>query len=104
MNDVVETSTRPGRVWAIVGVLAVVSIGAADAGVATRDAAIAYGLHFIPLQEERYDLVVPIAVADDARIQRFLDVMTSSAARRELTALGYDARSSGHRVAEVPGA
>ena len=53
----------------------VVSIGAADAGVATRDAAIAYGLHFIPLQEERYDLVVPIAVADDARIQRFLDVM-----------------------------
>lgn len=81
-----------------------VSIGAADVGVATRDAAIACGLDFIPLAEERYDLVVPLASMEDARLQRLFDVMTSGATRRELTALGYDVRSCGDRIAQLPAA
>lgn len=78
-----------------------VALGAADAGVATRDAAIAFGLGFVPLAEERYDLVVPLANLTDPRVARLLDVMTSASARRELAALGYDLGPCGDRVADV---
>lgn len=78
-----------------------VSIGAGDVGIATRDAAIAYGLDFVPLAEERYDLAIPLAAMDDPRIARLLDVMTAAAVRQELSSLGYDVRSCGDRVAQV---
>lgn len=81
-----------------------VAMGAGDVGVATRDAAIACGLDFIPLAEERYDLVVPRASMGDVRLVRLFEVMTSKATRRELTALGYDVRSCGDRVAQLPAA
>lgn len=78
-----------------------VSIGAGDVGIATRDAAIAYGLDFVPLAEERYDLAIPLAAMEDPRIARLLDVMTAAAVRQELSSLGYDVRSCGDRVAKV---
>lgn len=78
-----------------------VSLGAADVGVATRDAAIAFGLAFVPLAEERYDLAIPRASLRDPRVQRLLDVLASGAFRRELSALGYDPSSSAERVAEI---
>ncbi|MET0389911.1 MAG: substrate-binding domain-containing protein [Polyangiales bacterium] len=78
-----------------------ISIGAADAGIATRDVAIVYGLHFAPLAEERYDLVVPQELVTDARIQRLLNTLTSGGLRRELSTLGYDVRDSGDRVADL---
>lgn len=78
-----------------------VAIGAGDAGVASRDAAIELGTDFIPLTEERYDLVVASAALEDPRIQRVLDVLSSAGLRRELSSLGYDVRSCGERVAEL---
>jgi molybdate-binding protein/DNA-binding XRE family transcriptional regulator len=81
-----------------------VSIDAADVGVATHDAAIAFGLHFVPLAEERYDLVLSPTSLRDPRVERLLETMTSAPLRRELTALGYDVRSCGDRVAELPAA
>ena len=81
-----------------------VAIGAADVGIATRDAAIVHGLHFVPLAEERYDLVIPLHALDDPRIQRLLDTLTAAACRGELSSLGYDVRSSGDRVAEIKAA
>lgn len=78
-----------------------VYLGAGDVGVATRDAAIAYGLDFVPLAEERYDLVIPLGSMSDPRIARLLDVMTTGSLRRELASLGYDVRACGDRVAEV---
>lgn len=78
-----------------------VSLGAADVGVATRDVAIARGLDFVPLAEERYDLALPLVALADPRLQRLLDVMSAASTRRELAALGYDLRGSGERVAEV---
>jgi len=78
-----------------------VAMNAADVGVATRDAAMAFGLRFIPLAEERYDLVVPRSLLADRRIERLFDVLGSSAVRRELSSLGYDMAHSGERVAEV---
>jgi molybdate-binding protein/DNA-binding XRE family transcriptional regulator len=78
-----------------------VALGAADAGIATRDAALAFGLDFVSLAEERYDLALPLALLSDARLQRWFDALTSAAVRRELSVLGYDVRQSGTRVAEV---
>jgi putative molybdopterin biosynthesis protein len=78
-----------------------ISLGGADAGVTTRAAAEAHGLEFLPLSREHFDLVFP-AAADDAPVQRMLDVLRSESFRRELGALpGYDAAHTGDAVAEV---
>jgi molybdate-binding protein/DNA-binding XRE family transcriptional regulator len=78
-----------------------VSMGAGDAGIATRDAALAYGLTFVPIAEERYDLVVPRDELNDPRMARLFDVMTAAPLRRELASLGYDVGQCGDRVAEI---
>jgi putative molybdopterin biosynthesis protein len=82
-------------------VAAWVASGGADAGISTRAAALAHGLSFVPLDEERFDLVLPRESAADPRIGRLLDTLRSKALRRELGALpGYSAARSGE-VAEV---
>ena len=78
-----------------------VAMGVVDSGVATRDAAIAFGLGFVPLAEERYDLALSRSALVDPRVERMLDVLASGPFRRELSSLGYDTRPSGERVAEV---
>lgn len=78
-----------------------VALGVADVGMATRDAALAFGLDFVPVAEERYDLVLPVPLVTDARMARLFDVLTSAAFRRELSAVGYDVSGTGARVAEV---
>lgn len=78
-----------------------IAMGAADAGIATRDVAMASGLAFVPLAEERYDLVVPRSSMTDPRIERLFDVLVSAPVRRELASLGYDVAPAGERVAEV---
>jgi putative molybdopterin biosynthesis protein len=97
----VELGRTPLRASGHLEVARAVAMGAADVGVATRDAALAFGLHFVPLAEERYDLVVPKPLLADARIARLFDVLVSGATRRELSALGYDVAPTGKRVAEV---
>ncbi len=78
-----------------------ISLGAADAGVAIRSAAVAYGLDFVPLSEERFDLVIPRALKSDARVERLIDELASGSFRRELDAVGgYETRESGRRVTE----
>jgi putative molybdopterin biosynthesis protein len=97
--DVVSRASLTAKGHLEVGRL--IALGAADAGIATRDAALAFGLRFVPLAEERYDLVVPRSLLADPRLERMLDVLVSAAVRRELTSLGYDVASTGERVAEV---
>ena len=75
-----------------------VAIGAADAGIASRDAAIAFGLDFVALAEERYDVAIRRPALADPRLERCLETMTSAPFRRELSSLGYDVRSCGDRV------
>ena len=48
-------------------VAATVVGGVADAGVSSEPAALAYGLNFVPLAEERFDLVIPARHAGSAR-------------------------------------
>jgi molybdate-binding protein len=83
------------------GVARAIAMGAADVGVATRDAALLFGLRFVPLSEERYDLVVGKALLTDARVKRLFDALVSLPVRTELDALGYDVSQAGAHVADV---
>src|SRR6266851_3899245 len=74
-----------------------VSMGVADVGIATRAAAVAHSLDFVPLTEERSDLVLPQELSSDPRIQRMIDALENRAFRRELASLGgYQVSESGH--------
>lgn len=81
-----------------------VAIGAADAGIATRDAAISFGLPFLPISEERYDLAMRAEDEADPRIQRLLNALNTRAFRQELSSLGYDVSHAGERVAQLSAA
>ena len=79
-----------------------VAMGAADAGIVARSAAIAHGLDFVPLSEERFDLVFPKEWSADVRAGRIVETLEGRAFRRELASLGgYDTRESGHVVTEL---
>jgi putative molybdopterin biosynthesis protein len=83
------------------GVAEAIALGAADVGVAAQHAALAHGLDFVPLDEERFDLVFHDSLADDPldRVARLGDVLTSRAFRADLERLGgYDSRESGDEV------
>ncbi|ROQ93289.1 molybdopterin biosynthesis protein [Desulfosoma caldarium] len=70
--------------------------GSADCGMAIYAAAKALGLDFVPVCEERYDLVVPEACWNDAKIQALLRVIVSERFRRLVEAMGgYDPSHSG---------
>jgi putative molybdopterin biosynthesis protein len=76
-----------------------VATGDADCCIATRGAARLFGLGFIPLASERYDLVIRRRHLDMACIQTLLDVLNRSAFRRELDTLGgYDTTAAGKRM------
>ena len=73
--------------------------GAADGGIATRAAARMFGLGFIPLVSERYDLVIRRQHLDLPGIQALLDTLNRSSFRRELESLGgYDTKGAGARL------
>ncbi|MDQ0068461.1 putative molybdopterin biosynthesis protein [Variovorax boronicumulans] len=61
----------------------------ADWGLAIDTVARQYGLGFIPVQEERYDFVVPKARRDRAPVQAFVALLQSAAAREALRGLGF---------------
>lgn len=80
----------------------VVAMGMADAGPGIMAVARALDLGFVPLQVERYDLVIPRAYLTTAPVQALLDVVVSGPYRRELSALGgYDSTDAGTIVAEL---
>jgi molybdate-binding protein/DNA-binding XRE family transcriptional regulator len=73
--------------------------GKADCCIATKAAARVFGLDFIPLLSERYDLVIRKADLNVPGVQVLLDTLGRAAFRRELEGLGgYDTRSAGERV------
>ena len=73
--------------------------GAADACIATRAAARMFGLGFIPLVSERYDLAIRRQHLDLPGIRTLLDMLNRSSFRRELESLGgYDTRAAGQRM------
>ena len=76
-----------------------VSTGAADCCIATRAAARVFGLGFVPLVSERYDLAIRKRDLELPGIQTLLDVLSRSSFRRELESLGgYDTAAAGRRM------
>ena len=79
-----------------------ITAGAADVGPGLRAVAFAWGLDFIPLGEERYDLVIPSDAFDSARMRPLLDALDSVEFRRAASTLqGYDLTRTGRVVARV---
>lgn len=73
-----------------------VNKGEADCCLAPRVAARVFGLSFVPLLSERYELVIPEQRLEIPAVQALLDVLQRSAFQRELQALGgYDITSTG---------
>jgi len=72
----------------------------ADVCLATRSAAQTFGLDFVPLHSERYDLVMRKRTADLPALKAFLDVLQRATLRRKLEVLaGYDTSQTGMLVA-----
>jgi len=80
-----------------------IEAGLADAGIGVRAAAVICGLDFVPLQRERYDLVMPKVYYETLNgLKVLLDTMVSKPFRHELEALGgYDTRETGKIVYAV---
>ena len=69
-----------------------VAEGSADVGVGVEAIARLLGLAFIPLQAERYDLVIPTAfVTDHPAVGRLLEALVSREVRAEIDALAATA-------------
>jgi putative molybdopterin biosynthesis protein len=73
--------------------------GSADACIATRAAARAFGLGFLPLVSERYDLAIRRDHLTLPAVEALLDTLGRASFRRELESLGgYDTRAAGQRM------
>jgi len=73
--------------------------GDADCCIATRAAARLFGLTFLPLVSERYDLAIPRHYLDTPAVQALLDTLGRTRFRRELESLGgYDSKAAGQRI------
>ena len=77
-------------------VAAAVLSGSVDVGMGIRAAALALELDFVPIAEERYDLIVPTLFLDDARIKAALELMSNDTFRSRIEDLGgYNLRNCG---------
>ncbi|MGH7917491.1 MAG: substrate-binding domain-containing protein, partial [Candidatus Binataceae bacterium] len=84
-------------------VAAAVAAAQADLGVTIRLAADAYGLAFIPLREERYDLVMLESEYDAPPVKAMLDALNSRRFAREISQFcSYDTGGMGTVVARIP--
>ena len=70
-------------------VAAAVAQGRADWGMAISSVARDYGLGFLPVADEHYDLFVPEGRLERPAVRAFLDVLDGAEAGRRLSALGF---------------
>ena len=83
------------------GVAAAVASGRADCGLGVAAAAQALDLDFIPLFQERYDLVIPKAFADDELLAPLFDLLADPGFRGAVSHLkGYDVSVMGTVILE----
>ena len=76
--------------------------GAADVGLGILAAARALQLDFIPLLQERYDLVIPREHYESDLLVPLLELIRAENFRQQVTALGgYDTRDTGRILGEL---
>jgi putative molybdopterin biosynthesis protein len=81
-------------------VAAAIAAGIADVGVASEPVALAYELAFVPLTQERFDLVIPAAQSGAREVQAMLRVLSSPWLLAQLASIpGYDSSRCGERLA-----
>jgi molybdate-binding protein/DNA-binding XRE family transcriptional regulator len=104
LDDLLERAGIPGTrvagysrlVGSHIAAAAAVASGGADAAIALRAAALALGLDFVPLDEMRFDFVIPRPHMEHPTVARLLNVLQSASLRAELGALpGYDVAGMG---------
>ena len=80
-------------------VAAAIAGGRADCGLGVRAAARAFGLGFVPVTREPYDLVVAADALDDSQLEPLWTLMGKPEFRTAVEALGgYDATEMGRRI------
>jgi putative molybdopterin biosynthesis protein len=80
-------------------VAAAVAGGRADCGLGVRAAARAFGLGFVPVTREPYDLVVAASALEDPKLKPLWTLMGEPEFRAAVEALGgYDAAEMGRRI------
>jgi putative molybdopterin biosynthesis protein len=85
-------------------VAAAVASGAADCGLGILAAARALDLDFVPLDHERYDLIVPARFYADPLLAPLLEILGEPAFQARVAALGgYTTAEMGRVLAEVGG-
>jgi putative molybdopterin biosynthesis protein len=83
------------------GVASAVASGRADCGLGIAAAAQALGLDFIPLFQERYDLVIPKQFAEDELLTPLFDLLADARFREAVSKLkGYDVSVMGTLILE----
>ncbi|MEY2819030.1 MAG: hypothetical protein RL275_2493, partial [Chloroflexota bacterium] len=83
------------------GVASAVASGRADCGLGVAAAAQALDLDFIPLFQERYDIVIPKQFADDVLLAPLFDLLVDSHFREAVSKLkGYDVSVMGTLILE----
>ena len=84
-------------------VAAAIAAGLADVGIASEPAALAYGLAFVPLTAEYFDLVIPAGQAGTREVQGLLKVLSSAWLLDQLASLPrYDPARCGEHIAALP--
>jgi putative molybdopterin biosynthesis protein len=84
------------------GVAAAVASGRSDVGLGIAAAAQALELDFVPLFQERYDLVIPRVYAESELLRPFFQVIDNFWFRNAVSAMpGYDVSVMGQIVAEL---
>jgi putative molybdopterin biosynthesis protein len=84
------------------GVAAAVASGRADCGLGIAAAARALDLDFVPLFQERYDLVIPLVHAGSDLLAPLFDVIAGQEFRAAVMQMpGYDVSRMGEIIAEV---
>jgi putative molybdopterin biosynthesis protein len=97
--DPAELPGYDGQAAGHLQVASTVAGGVADVGVSSEPAALAYGLNFVPLAEERFDLVIPARYAASREVQGLLKVLASPWLLAQLASLpGYDPARCGERL------
>ena len=81
------------------GVAAAVASGRADCGLGIAAAAQALDLDFVPLFQERYDLVIPKRFAEDDLLAPLFSLLADSTFRNAVSQLtGYDVSVMGNVI------
>ncbi|MCL2408355.1 MAG: molybdopterin biosynthesis protein [Oscillospiraceae bacterium] len=90
-NEGIDTSSIYGyerEEYTHTAVAALIAADSADAGLGIYSVSKLYDLDFVPVCNERYDLLIPDYAWDSPSVQAFLEVLKSSAFRQKLDDLG----------------